>query len=316
MTNVWKAPADIDDDDDNLLIDDSDGSDLEVSGLGNSRTNNYSNQGFIQPDHQIESDIPATPAPKSVPTNPTTSANAAAASSSFMSNQPPPAYSLDSAFTTTTGDRVEQRRFMGGDTLDEPVTATLMRDVRGVGHRLRQVIWYSPATSLREARGLDPEAAGGFGYDPNAAASAAHLTRQEWDLWGPLVFCLVIAVAMSMLAPNHQASEVFSGVFVLVWLGQMVVTLNIRLLGGNILFFHAMCVTGYCLFPLVIAAIISACVGSYLVRIIADTILVAWAIFSATMGLKHSGVLPSRVFLAMYPVGLFYTGLGWLCVIT
>lgn len=92
MTNVWKAPADIDDDDDNLLIDDSDGSDLEVSGLGNSRTNNYSNQGFIQPDHQIESDIPATPAPKSVPTNPTTSANAAAASSSFMSNQPPPAY--------------------------------------------------------------------------------------------------------------------------------------------------------------------------------------------------------------------------------
>lgn len=305
-SNVWDSnPKNSKDND--LLIDDSDdGSDLEISGLDN----DYASQGFAQPNHQIESDVP----------QPASSSTAAGASSSRtygqQQQQQPPAYSMDSAFTSTTGDRVEQRRFMGGDTLDEPVTTTLMRDVRGVGHRLRQVIWYSPATSLREARGLGPDAAGGFGYDPDAAERARQLTQQDWDLWGPLVFCLFISVAMSMLAPNHQSSQVFAGVFVLVWLGQMVVTLNIRLLGGSILFFHAMCVTGYCLFPLVIASLISAFVGSYLVRVIADTILVAWAIYSATMGLKNSGVLPSRVFLAMYPVGLFYTGLGWLCVIT
>lgn len=290
--------------DDDLLIDDSEGSDLEIS----NRHDDYDSQGFIQPNRQIESDAPAS--------KPTPSQTSTTSASGSSSRDQPPQYSLDSAFTSTTGDRVEQRRFMGGDTLDEPVTATLMRDIRGVGFRLRQVIWYSPATSLREARGLGPEVAGGFGYDPDAADRARMLTQQDWDLWGPLVFCLFISVAMSMLAPNHQSSQVFAGVFVLVWLGQAIVTLNIRLLGGSILFFHAMCVTGYCLFPLVIAATLSAFVGSYLVRIIVDTILVAWAIYSATMGLKNSGVLPSRVFLAMYPVGLFYTGLGWLCVIT
>lgn len=288
--------------DEELLINDSD-SDIEIDAAGA----DYDSQGFIQHNHKIESDVPNT-------------STIGSSNANTSSSAPPPYTSrsnlMDSAFQETTGNRVETRRFMGGDTLDEPVTATLLRDLRGVGFRLRQVIWYSPATSLREARGLSPEAAGGFGYDPEAAETARALLQQDWDLWGPLVFCLLISVAMSMLAPNHQASQVFAGVFVLVWAGQAVVTLNIRLLGGNILFFHAMCVTGYCLFPIVIAAMLSAFVGSHIIRIAVDTVLVAWAIYSATMGLKNSGVLPSRVFLAMYPVGLLYTGLGWLCVIT
>lgn len=303
--NAWSSNHH---DDHDLLINDSD-SEIEIDGAGA----DYDSQGFIQPDHRIESDVPSKGKPSG------TFGSGAAGSSS--SSAPPPPYTssssmMDNAFQATTGDRVETRRFMGGDTLDEPVTATLMRDIRGVGFRLRQVIWYSPATSLREARGLSPESAGGFGYDPEAAERARQLTQQDWDLWGPLIFCLFISVAMSMLAPNHQSSQVFAGVFVLVWLGQAIVTLNIRLLGGSILFFHAMCVTGYCLFPLVIAATLSAFVGSHLVRIIVDSVLVAWAVYSATMGLKNSGIIPSRLFLALYPVGLFYTGLGWLCVIT
>lgn len=305
-SNVWDGDTREDDD---LLIEDSD-SDLEVSG-SNSK---YDSQGFIQPDQKIESDVPSSNATAGGSSSSNTMRPGPSASSYSNTSLPPP-YTLDNAFTSTTGERVEQRRFMGGDTLDEPVTATLMRDIRGVGHRLRQVIWYSPATSLREARGLGPDSVGGFGYDPDAANNS-QMIKQDWDLWGPLVFCLFISVTMSMLAPNHQSSEVFAGVFILIWMGQVIATLNIRLLGGEIMFFHAMCVTGYCLFPLVIASVLSAFVRSYLIRIIVDTVLVAWAIYSATMGLKDSGVLSSRVFLAMYPVGLFYTGLGWLCVIT
>lgn len=310
--NVWSSNHH---DDEDLLINDSD-SDLEIDNVGP----DYDSQGFVQKSHKIESDV-SSASSKPVSGTIGSASSGAGGSSSSSGPAPPPAYTsrsnlMDSAFQQTTGGRVETRRFMGGDTLDEPVTATLLRDLRGVGFRLRQVIWYSPATSIREARGLGPESAGGFGYDPEAAERARALLQQDWDLWGPLVFCLLISVAMSMLAPNHQASQVFAGVFVLLWAGQAIVTLNIRLLGGNILFFHAMCVTGYCLFPIVIASILSAFVGSRIIRIIVDTILVAWAIYSATMGLKESGVLPSRVFLAMYPVGLLYTGLGWLCVIT
>ncbi|CAN6642147.1 protein Yip4p [Trichomonascus vanleenenianus] len=189
-------------------------------------------------------------------------------------------------------ERLEQRRFMGGDTLDEPVYVTLLRDVKGVGTRLRQVVW----------RREDDE---------------FNITGpQQWDLWGPLIFCLMISTALSMLAPNKQSSIVFSGMFALIWLGQVIVTLNIKLLGGSISFFHALCVTGYSLFPLVVSAVLSGFIKHRLIRLPIDTVLVIWAIYSSSNGLKHSGVIASRVFLASFPVGLFFAGLGWICVIT
>ena len=45
----------------------------------------------------------------------------------------------------------------------------------------------------------------------------------------------------------------FAEVFVIVWIGAMVVTLNSKLLGGQISFFQSVCVLGYCLTPLAIA---------------------------------------------------------------
>lgn len=190
-------------------------------------------------------------------------------------------------------ERLEQRRFMGGDTLDEPVWTTLLRDIKQVGMRLRQVVWRSQSDDMMSRSEV-----------------------QQWDLWGPLVFCLMISTCLSMLAPNHQSSIVFSGMFALIWLGQVIVTLNVKLLGGTISFFHALCVTGYSLFPLVAAALLSAFVSHRLIRLPIDTAFVVWAIYSTTRGLKHSGVLPSRVLLASFPVGLLFTGIGWLCVIT
>lgn len=238
---------------------------------------------------------------------------ASTSASASVPQGPPPSYSLDNQFAAATGGRVEQRRFMGGDTLDEPVTTTLMRDIRSVGFRLRQVVWYTPASSLQENHPeFIPASLSNFASTGEVGVSHS----QEWDMWGPLVFCLLIALTMSMIAPNHQASKVFSGIFVLTWVGQAVVTLNIKLLGGSISFFYALSVTGYCLFPLVIAALVSAFVKLFLVRIIVDIIMIGWAIYSATRGLRDNGVLPSRVVLAMFPVGLFYAGLGWLCVIT
>uniref|UniRef100_A0A060TAI2 Protein YIP n=1 Tax=Blastobotrys adeninivorans TaxID=409370 RepID=A0A060TAI2_BLAAD len=191
-------------------------------------------------------------------------------------------------------ERLEQRRFMGGDTLDEPVLTTLLRDVKAVGMRLRQVVWRSAS-------------------DDDLVENSPTL---QWDLWGPLVFCLLISTTLSMIAPAHQKSLVFSGLFTIMWLGQVVVALNIKLLGGSISFFHALCVTGYSLFPLVIAAILSAFINYRLIRLPIDTVLVAWSVYATTTGLKHSGVLPTRVWLATYPVGLLFVGLGWVCVVS
>ncbi|KAK9474442.1 Yip1 domain-containing protein [Dipodascopsis tothii] len=196
--------------------------------------------------------------------------------------------------TTVAGDQIQDRRFSGGDTLDEPVTETLMRDVRAVGRRVQQVLRPKPASEV------DVE---------------GQVTR-DWDLWGPLVFCLFLALALSISAPSHQTSTMFSGVFAFVWIAESFVTLNIKLLGGSISYFHAVCILGYALFPLVPAAVFSLIVHNIFIRLPVDALLIAWSLYAAIRTLKGAGVVQGRVVLALYPVYLFYGWLGWLCVIT
>ncbi|KAK9452593.1 hypothetical protein V1511DRAFT_507329 [Dipodascopsis uninucleata] len=196
---------------------------------------------------------------------------------------------------TVAGDQIQDRRFSGGDTLDEPVLDTLMRDVRAVGRRVKQVLY--------------PK------VDANVDVESGQIIR-DWDLWGPLVFCLFLSLILSVSAPREQTSLVFSGVFAFVWIAESLVTLNIKLLGGSISFFHAVCILGYALFPLVPGALFSVFVKSMLIRLPIDIVLVAWSLFAAIRTLKGAGVLQGRVVLAMYPVWLFYGWLGWLCVIT
>ena len=55
---------------------------------------------------------------------------------------------------------------------------------------------------------------------------------RNWDLWGPLVFCLLLSLLLSVRM-GEQKEYVFSGVFAMVWVGEAVVTAQIKLLGGN-----------------------------------------------------------------------------------
>jgi protein YIPF6 len=45
-------------------------------------------------------------------------------------------------------------------------------------------------------------------------------------------------------------------VFTEVALGAVILTINVILLGGSIVFFQSLCLIGYCLFPIVVAAIV------------------------------------------------------------
>lgn len=79
---------------------------------------------------------------------------------------------------------------------------------------------------------------------------------RDWDLWyttpkphhpnskkekgianaisrGPLLFCLLLSFLLSLNAREDQRTDVFAGVFATVWLGEAIVTLQIKLLGGN-----------------------------------------------------------------------------------
>ncbi|KAK3292266.1 uncharacterized protein B0H64DRAFT_445215 [Chaetomium fimeti] len=234
-------------------------------------------------------------------------------------------------------------------TIDESVWATLRRDLLAVWRKLLEVLyprhlfaaWGGPDSlrgayaSLRSGgfagareelaglagRVMDAESLLGTGSGGNVGNAGGELVGaggglRDWDLWGPLVFCLLLSTLLCLQSREQQREVVFSGVFAMVWVGMAVVTVQIKLLGGNISFAQSICVIGYTLFPLVIAALLSALKLHWIARIPVYLVLVAWSMAAGVSILGGSGVVKNRVGLAVYPLFVFYLGLGCLCFIS
>lgn len=148
---------------------------------------------------------------------------------------------------------------------------------------------------------------------------------------GPLVFCLLLSMFLSMRAHKDQASLVFSGMFCIVWVGEAVVTIQLKLLGANMCvsplklsgstnlhssFFQSVCIIGYTLFPLVIASVLSAFGLLMIARIPVYIALVAWSLAAGVSILGGSGVVKNRVGISVYPLFVFYVSIGCLCFIS
>ena len=152
-------------------------------------------------------------------------------------------------------------RFPGEDrraptnTIDESVWDTLRRDLLAVWTKMREVLYpkylfggsmLENTTSFRGAyenlrgagiSGARDELVGlaGRALDPDALLAQGNMSEglRDWDLWGPLVYCLLLSLFLSFRADKEQKELVFSGVFAMVWIGKAVVTMQIKLLGGN-----------------------------------------------------------------------------------
>ncbi|KAJ5915880.1 hypothetical protein N7454_010787 [Penicillium verhagenii] len=219
------------------------------------------------------------------------------------------------------------------NTIDETVWATLSRDLVAVGEKMRQVLWpkyllggmmqrggggIGGAAERGEVSGFGRNLRGLVGRWPDADVvlqGGMSDGLRDWDLWGPLVFCLVLSLFLSV-AKGDQSSLVFSGVFCIVWIGEAAVTLQIKLLGGKISFFQSICIIGYTLFPLVIAALLSALGLPTIARIPVYLVLVAWSLAAGVSILGGSGVVRNRVGIAVYPLFVFYISIGCLCFIS
>lgn len=185
-------------------------------------------------------------------------------------------------------------------TLDEPVRDTIMRDLKAVFTKFKYVIHPTEKKSI----------------------------LKEWDLWGPLLLCTYMAMILQGddNAHNfHDGGPQFAEVFVIVWVGSMIVTLNSKLLGGNISFFQSVCVLGYCLLPMAVALTLSKIIlhlhASFLndeypitVDIIKTLITFAALHWTCKAARKFLGDIhpEERRGLAMYPIFLFYAMIGWL----
>ncbi|KIJ13443.1 hypothetical protein PAXINDRAFT_170506 [Paxillus involutus ATCC 200175] len=189
---------------------------------------------------------------------------------------------------TVGGIRVETR-YAGADTLDEPVTTTIARDLLSIYSKLVQVL-YPRRTSGREV-------------------------LRDWDLWGPLLLCLGLGSMLSVNAPASQALGVFTSVIVIVSVGSLVVTVQAKLLGGRVSFFQGLCVLGYCIAPLNVAALISCFVRIIWVRVPIALAAWAWCVWASVNFLDGTKIERQRIILAVYPLLLFYFVLAWMILI-
>merc|ERR1719324_311473 len=149
---------------------------------------------------------------------------------------------------------------------------------------------------------------------PRARQDKAHGLK-DWDLYGPLLLCLALGIMLSVQAENNeQAGLAFALVFIIVWLGSGIVTLNAVLLRGKISFFQSVCVLGYCIFPLVIAAFLCYWIKFKLFKVIFVSVGFTWAT-GASVGFMSELVPEDRRALGVYPVWLFYVAIAWMLLL-
>ncbi|PWZ19277.1 Protein YIPF6 [Zea mays] len=173
-------------------------------------------------------------------------------------------------------------------TLTEPVWDTVKRDLVRIVSNLKLVVFPNP-----------------FREDPGKAL-------RDWDLWGPFFFIVLLGLILSWSA-TAKKSQVFAVAFAVLAAGAIVLTLNVLLLGGNIIFFQSLSLLGYCLFPLDVGALICMLKDSVILKMVVVTVTLAWSSWAA-YPLMSAAVNPKRKALALYPVFLMYISVACLII--
>ncbi|XP_042499121.1 protein YIP4b-like [Macadamia integrifolia] len=242
---------------------------------------------------------PATVLPARPPSPPR--ASIPVSSSPFIaSNLPPPPQqkssnipvppALPSTNTQSNGSHNISSSGFGSppNTLTEPVWDTVKRDMARIVSNLKLVVFPNP-----------------FREDPGKAL-------RDWDLWGPFFFIVFLGLTLSWSA-SVKKSEVFAVAFALLAAGAIILTLNVLLLGGHIIFFQSLSLLGYCLFPLDVGALICMLKDNVIIKVVVVCVTLAWSSWAA-YPFMSSAVNPRRKALALYPVFLMYISVGFLII--
>ena len=98
----------------------------------------------------------------------------------------------ESAYATYNGSpesNQQQQQPITENTLDEPVMATITRDLTQIWIKIQQVL-----------------------YPPQHSENIL----LNWDWWGPLLLCLLLSIRLSLVADENQGPIVFSSTFFIV----------------------------------------------------------------------------------------------------
>ena len=144
-------------------------------------------------------------------------------------NNPYPTFSSPNTNINQDGSNNYNQEIYVHNSLNEPIMTSLMRDLTRIYSKLKVVAL--PVSS-----------------------EAKHKELKQWDLWGPFIICLFLGIILCFTS-RKNSGLVFSMIFIIMWIGAMVITMNSSLLGGKLTLMQCICLLGYCTFPCVVASI-------------------------------------------------------------
>ena len=188
----------------------------------------------------------------------------------------------------STETKDEDKFNMPSNTLDEAIITTILRDLTLIYTKLKFVVI------------------------PYGSKDKKNFHIKQWDLWGPLILDLVLACTLAL--NSKEKSQMIILVFIIFWLGGVILYLNANFLGVKASIFQIFCLLGYCLFPLDVSAILVTLFNANVViRFILVGIMCGWSIYSSSDYLKNL-TKPEQRYLVLYPCILFYLYISWFII--
>ena len=170
-------------------------------------------------------------------------------------------------------------------TLNEPISTTILRDLFLIFTKIK------------------------FVANPFGKKKDKDYYIKQWDLWGPLLLNILLACTLAI--NSKQKSQIIILVFVIFWLGGVLIYLNANFLGMKTSIFQLLCLFGYCLFPLNLSAIILLVLKfNDFLRLVFIGIACFWSIYASSDFLKGLAE-PEQRYLVLYPCILYYIYIAW-----
>ena len=177
------------------------------------------------------------------------------------------------------------------NSLNEPILTSLLRDLNRIYSKLKVVAL--PVSSEEK-----------------------HKELKQWDLWGPFIICLILGTILCFTSKKNSGL-VFSMIFIIMWIGAMIITMNSSLLGGKLTLMQCICLLGYCTFPAVVASFINRVLLKYIPsfgKIIIVFISFVWST-KASVPFISENISQKKKLLAVYPVMLYFLYLNYFILV-
>lgn len=174
------------------------------------------------------------------------------------------------------------------DTLDERVTQTITRDIMNIYQKTKLAML------------------------PMKVNDSSSQEFRDWDFWGPLVFCLLLGLFLSIGRKDEHTGIIFILIFVIVWVGGLIISLNAQFLGTTLTIFQCICILGYCMFAIVISGFLNCCMMALPMWVHLIVAILGFGYSSYSSFVFVGMMVPQqKKWLVVYPIFLFYLFLAW-----